>query len=104
MIDCINNTSRVYITAQENLQKEPKHWLITGVAGFIGSNLLERLLRLDQTVVGLDNFSMSKEKNLQEVKSLVSEEQWAKFTIIEGDIRELENCQQACRNIDYVLH
>ena len=73
MIDSINNASRVYITAQENLQKEPKRWLITGVAGFIGSNLLERLLRLDQTVFGLDNFSTGMEKNLVEVKFLVSD-------------------------------
>jgi len=104
MIDSINNASRVYITAQENLQKEPKRWLITGVAGFIGSNLLERLLRLDQTVFGLDNFSTGMEKNLVEVKFLVSDEQWSRFKFMKGDIRDLAMCQQACKDVNYILH
>ncbi|NTW42979.1 MAG: Vi polysaccharide biosynthesis UDP-N-acetylglucosaminuronic acid C-4 epimerase TviC [Anaerolineaceae bacterium] len=86
------------------LRNEPKRWLITGVAGFIGSNLLEHLLRLDQTIVGLDNFMTGHEKNLHEVKSLVSEKQWSKFSFMKGDIRNLDDCQKACKDADYVLH
>ena len=74
------------------------------MAGFIGSNLLETLLRLDQTVVGLDNFITGHRRNLDEVQSLVMPEQWDKFRFLEGDIRSLEICQDACTNIDYVLH
>ncbi|WP_029653227.1 NAD-dependent epimerase/dehydratase family protein [Marinobacter daepoensis] len=81
-----------------------KAWLITGVAGFIGSNLLERLLKLNQHVVGLDNFATGYQHNLDEVQSLVTPEQWARFTFIEGDIRILEHCQQACKGVNYVLH
>ncbi|KAA8732079.1 Vi polysaccharide biosynthesis UDP-N-acetylglucosaminuronic acid C-4 epimerase TviC [Acinetobacter qingfengensis] len=86
------------------LQKQPKTWLITGVAGFIGSNLLETLLKLDQNVVGLDNFATGHQANLDEVQKLVSAQQWQKFTFYEGDIRQLEDCQKACENVDYVLH
>lgn len=86
------------------LQKVPATWLITGVAGFIGSNLLEKLLMLDQRVIGLDNFSTGFEKNLKEVQSLVSQEQWSRFRFIEGDIRNLDDCQQACKDVDYILH
>lgn len=82
----------------------PKTWLVTGVAGFIGSNLLETLLKLDQRVVGLDNFATGHQRNLDEVQSLVSPEQWACFRFIKGDIRELTDCQQACEGVDYVLH
>ncbi|MGE8683080.1 MAG: NAD-dependent epimerase/dehydratase family protein [Acinetobacter sp.] len=88
----------------EQLKAQPKTWLVTGVAGFIGSNLLETLLKLDQTVVGLDNFATGHQHNLDEVQSLVSAEQWAKFSFIEGDIRKLEDCQKACAGVDYVLH
>lgn len=79
-------------------------WLITGVAGFIGSNLLEHLLKLNQKVVGLDNFATGHQHNLDEVQGLVSEEQWQNFNFIEGDIRNFEHCQQACNGVDYVLH
>lgn len=95
-------------TAYENvctqLQQSPKTWLVSGVAGFIGSNLLEKLLKLDQTVVGLDNFATGYQRNLDEVQSLVSPEQWGRFRFIEGDIRQLETCQRACTGVDYVLH
>lgn len=87
-----------------DLPKSPKTWLVTGVAGFIGSNLLETLLKLDQRVVGLDNFSTGYQRNLDEVQSLVSPEQWAKFRFIKGDIRNLIDCEQACKGVDYVLH
>lgn len=93
-----------YQTVCEQLKQNPKTWLVTGVAGFIGSNLLETLLKLDQTVVGLDNFATGHQHNLDEVQSLVSAEQWAKFSFIEGDIRNLEDCQKACTGVDYVLH
>lgn len=86
------------------LSSEPKKWLVTGVAGFIGSNLLETLLKLDQRVVGLDNFATGHQRNLDEVKSLVNPEQWANFVFIEGDIRNLDDCKSACVGIDYVLH
>ena len=93
-----------YETIQKQLQAEPKKWLITGVAGFIGSNLLETLLKLDQTVVGLDNFATGHQYNLDEVKGEVTPEQWARFTFIEGDIRNVDTCHQACQGVDYVLH
>jgi UDP-N-acetylglucosamine 4-epimerase len=88
----------------ESLPGAPKTWLITGVAGFIGSNLLEHLLRLKQHVVGLDNFATGHQHNLDEVQCLVSPEQWARFRFIEGDIRNQADCQVACEGVDYVLH
>lgn len=87
-----------------DLPTSPKTWLVTGVAGFIGSNLLEALLKLDQRVVGLDNFATGYQHNLDEVQSLVSPAQWANFQFIQGDIRQLEDCKQACVGVDYVLH
>lgn len=93
-----------YETLKETLKAEPKTWLVTGVAGFIGSNLLETLLKLDQRVVGLDNFSTGYQRNLDEVKSLVSSVQWANFKFVEGDIRDLATCHGVCANIDYILH
>lgn len=89
---------------QGQLVHAPKAWLITGVAGFIGSNLLEELLRLNQRVVGLDNFSTGFQHNLDEVQSLVTPEQWANFRFIEGDIRKLDDCHLACTEVNYVLH
>jgi UDP-N-acetylglucosamine 4-epimerase len=86
------------------LKSNPKVWLITGVAGFIGSNLLECLLNLDQTVVGIDNFATGNRENLNEVKSLVAKEKWKKFKFIEGDICDYEECRKAVKGIDYVLH
>jgi UDP-N-acetylglucosamine 4-epimerase len=93
-----------YEQIKEELKRSPKIWLVTGVAGFIGSNLLETLLLLDQTVVGLDNFSTGFQHNLNEVKGLVSPEQWNRFRFIEGDICELETCRLATTSVDYVLH
>ena len=88
----------------DQLKQTPKIWLVTGVAGFIGSNILETLLKLNQKVVGLDNFATGHQHNLDEVKSLVSAEQWANFIFQEGDIRKFEDCQKACAGVDYVLH
>lgn len=93
-----------YQTVCEQLQQAPKTWLVTGVAGFIGSNLLETLLKLNQKVVGLDNFSTGHQYNLDEVQSQVSAEQWTNFHFIKGDIRNLADCQKACADVDYVLH
>ena len=93
-----------YQTVCEQLQQAPRTWLITGVAGFIGSNLLETLLKLNQNVVGLDNFATGHQHNLDEVQSLVKPEQWANFKFYEGDIRNFADCQKACAGVDYVLH
>lgn len=111
-----------YTELQTGLIAAPKTWLVTGVAGFIGSNLLETLLRLNQRVVGLDNFSTGHRCNLDEVKTLVTLEQWGNFQLIEGDIRRLDDCRRAMafapslrvdaadaaihgtRPVDYVLH
>lgn len=90
--------------AKETLLESPKTWLITGVAGFIGSNLLEQLLRLKQTVVGVDNFATGHEANLQEVKRLLEQEYEDNFTFIEGDITSLNDCKKAMQGVDYVLH
>ncbi|TKK08568.1 Vi polysaccharide biosynthesis UDP-N-acetylglucosaminuronic acid C-4 epimerase TviC [Pseudomonas fluorescens] len=86
------------------LPASPKTWLITGVAGFIGSNLLETLLGLNQNVVGLDSFVTGHLRNLNEVRDSVTKEQWGNFRFIEGDIRSLETCKSACEGIEYVLH
>ena len=93
-----------YQKIQQDLVTAPKTWLVTGVAGFIGSNLLETLLKLNQTVVGLDNFATGYQKNLDEVQSLVSSEQWDRFNFIEGDIRNFADCKKACTGVDYILH
>lgn len=93
-----------YKERQEELRNAPKTWLITGVAGFIGSNLLETLLKLDQNVIGLDNFSTGFQHNFDEVEQLVSPEQWQRFTFIQGDICSLADCNAACAGADYVLH
>lgn len=93
-----------YERIQDDLIKSPKMWLVTGVAGFIGSNLLEKLLKLGQTVVGLDNFSTGHQRNLDEVKDLVSKEQWDNFTLIRGDICDYQDCKTAVKGVNYVLH
>ncbi len=93
-----------YETVRSQLQAEPKVWLVTGVAGFIGSNLLEKLLLLDQKVVGLDNFSTGKRSNLLEVQQIVSPEQWRRFRFVEGDIRNLATCREVCQGAEFVLH
>lgn len=93
-----------YETLIQDLPRSPRTWLITGVAGFIGSNLLETLLKLGQKVTGLDNFATGHQRNLDEVKRQVSAQQWAAFEFVEGDIRNLADCQKACAGVDYVLH
>lgn len=102
-----------YERLKMDLLATPRIWLVTGVAGFIGSNLLEALLKLDQRVVGLDNFSTGHQRNLDEVQSIVTAEQWANFHLVRGDIRELSTCRKAMLSpygsdgptpVDYVLH
>jgi len=93
-----------YDTVKQELLASPAVWLITGVAGFIGSNLLETLLCLNQKVVGLDNFSTGYRHNLDKVQYELSTEQWGNFTFIEGDICSLDDCRRACEGVDYVLH
>lgn len=87
-----------------HLGAEPRTWLITGVAGFIGSNLLQTLLQCNQRVVGLDNFSTGKEQNIAEALDAVTLQQGKNFHFEEGDIRNLETCQRACSGVNYVLH
>ena len=82
----------------------PRRWLVTGAAGFIGSNLVETLLRHGQHVRGLDNFATGHRRNLDEVRSLVGDERWARFEFIEGDIRDASACENAVTGIDHVLH
>jgi UDP-N-acetylglucosamine 4-epimerase len=93
-----------YDEAQIRLRADPQRWLITGVAGFIGSNLLETLLNLDQSVVGLDNLATGHRKNLEEVRNLVSPSQWSRFEWVEGDITNFETCQRVCAGVRFVLH
>ncbi|MCG8016403.1 MAG: NAD-dependent epimerase/dehydratase family protein [Candidatus Thiodiazotropha sp. 'RUGA'] len=93
-----------YESLKEHLKSQPSTWLITGVAGFIGSNLLETLLKLNQKVVGLDNFATGHAYNFDKVEAAVSAEQWSGFRFIEGDIRDLQTCHDACNGVDYVLH
>ena len=99
----MDNMSK-YEQVKNELLETPKVWLVTGVAGFIGSNLLENLLKLNQTVVGLDNFSTGYQHNLDEVKTQVANTQWARFTFYEGDICNLGDCQKAVKDVDYVQH
>jgi UDP-N-acetylglucosamine 4-epimerase len=99
-----------YSQLKKELIKFPKVWLVTGVAGFIGSNLLEYLLKLNQKVVGLDNFSTGHKRNLEFVKGAVGESLWSNFLFVEGDIRDYEDCKKAIsrgkanNSVNYVLH
>ena len=93
-----------YQQLREDLVNAPRKWLITGAAGFIGSNLLQSLLELDQHVIGFDNFATGHPKNLQEVEGCVAPAQWGRFRFIEGDIRDPDACRRACEGVDFVLH
>jgi UDP-N-acetylglucosamine 4-epimerase len=86
------------------LAQQPRTWLVTGAAGFIGSNLVEALLALNQRVVGLDNFATGFRHNLDQLREIAGREAWQRFTFVEGDIRSLEDCKRACDGADYVLH
>jgi UDP-N-acetylglucosamine 4-epimerase len=96
----VNTTEQL----NKTLGATSKTWLLTGAAGFIGSNLLEALLRAKQSVVALDNFSTGHQRNLDDVRQNVGEGLWENFTLIRGDIVDLETCKRACAGADYVLH
>ena len=96
-------TSR-YHDVQASLRAKPRKWLVTGCAGFIGSNLVETLLALDQQVVGLDNFATGHRHNLDEIQASLSGAQWSRFVFHEGDIRDPAMCAHAVSGVDYVLH
>ena len=89
---------------ESDLRDRPRRWLVTGAAGFIGSHLLQALLERGQQVVVLDNFATGHRSNLDEVHGTVGEQAWSRARIIEGDIRDLDTCRQACAGIDFVLH
>ena len=93
-----------YTALQQTLSPTPRTWLITGIAGFIGSNLLEALLKLNQRVIGLDNFSTGHQRNLDQVQTRVTPQQWGGLRMIKGDICTLEVCRDACQGVDFVLH
>ena len=93
-----------YQDLTERLLVQPKVWLVTGAAGFIGSNLAETLLRLNQRVIGLDNFSTGSRLNLAQIRVLVGPEKWKNFLQIDGDIRAEATCDLASRGVDYILH
>jgi UDP-N-acetylglucosamine 4-epimerase len=93
-----------YAALRARLQAEPVTWLVTGAAGFIGSNLVESLLNLGQHVIGLDNFATGKRENLAEVEGAVAPDRWKNFHFIEGDIRAPGDCRSACHGVRYVLH
>jgi len=89
---------------QQQLRQRSYHWLVTGAAGFIGSNLVEALLKLNQRVTGLDNFATGHQHNLDQVRELVGETAWSNFTFLQADIRSPEDCARACEGVDFVLH
>jgi UDP-N-acetylglucosamine 4-epimerase len=94
----------VFETLQASLRARPRRWLVTGVAGFIGSNLAEALLRLDQEVTGLDNFATGRRGNLDEVRGLVGSERWSRFRFVEGDVASPDVCRAAVEGAAMVLH
>ena len=93
-----------YDQLRQTLPLRRKRWLVTGCAGFIGSHLVETLLRLNQRVIGLDNFATGYQRNLDEIRDALTSDQWRNFRFIEGDIRQSGDCRQACQDVDYVLH
>src|SRR5688572_1798426 len=95
---------RIYEETQQRIERKPRRWLVTGAAGFIGSHLVEHLLNHGQSVTGLDNFSTGKRENLDHVKHAVGAEAWKKMRFIQGDIRSLDTCREACDGAELVLH
>jgi len=93
-----------YSKILNQLESTQKTWLISGVSGFIGSNILEKLLQLEQRVIGLDNFATGYKKNLDDVRNHVTSSQWSHFKFVEGDICNLKDCQEVCGGVNYVLH
>ncbi len=93
-----------YDQTRSALQESPRTWLITGVAGFIGSHLLETLLGLGQRVIGLDNYSTGFAHNLEDVRAQVGDEMWTRFSFVEGSVADLAKCREAVRGVDAILH
>lgn len=93
-----------YTQTKVELLKNKKTWVVTGVAGFIGSNLAEALLKLNQKVIALDNFSTGHAYNLEHIKLSVSSSQWKNFHFTEGDITDFETCKKITKNADIILH
>lgn len=93
-----------YDEVQQQLRARPRRWLVTGVAGFIGSSLLESLLELDQSVTGLDNFSTGHRANLEEVRAKVGRDRFSRFRLVEGDAAAADVCGEAVSGVDLVLH
>jgi UDP-N-acetylglucosamine 4-epimerase len=105
MVDAGDVEKRVHMqTIEEQVGAQQRHWLVTGSAGFIGSHLIEALLRLGQRVTALDNFSTGHQRNLDEVRASVGEDAWARHRFIRGDIADLATCREACAGVDIVLH
>jgi UDP-N-acetylglucosamine 4-epimerase len=104
--DAASGAGRIVIEMelQERVRASRMTWLVTGAAGFIGSNLVEALLRLDQHVIGLDNFSSGSQRNLDEIRDGIDSERWSRFRSVHGDIRDLEACRELCADADIVLH
>jgi UDP-N-acetylglucosamine 4-epimerase len=98
------NGAPALVLLKQQLRAHPARWLVTGCAGFIGSHLAEALLRLDQHVVGIDNFATGHRRNLDEIRAPLTPAQRASFDFIEGDIRDIEACRRACDGVDVVLH
>ena len=99
-----DHESGAYAAACTRLRGQPLRWLVTGSAGFIGSHLLETLLRLGQHVVSLDNFATGHRDNLDAVRDAVGHEAWRRHTWLEADVVDLAACQRACTGVDVVLH
>ena len=97
-------SNKTYQNLRSSLKRNPKRWLITGVAGFIGSSILEELLNLNQNVIGLDNFSTGHKKNLDNLRKNTHQDKWKNFSFIEGDITDFNICKRSVKNIDFVLH
>ena len=100
---------RAYVEMDEyeqlqRLTTDQRIWLATGMAGFIDSNPLETLLKLNQKVARLDNFTTGHQRNLGDVQSLVTAEKWSNFNLIKDDIVNLDDCHQVCQGVGYVLH
>jgi UDP-N-acetylglucosamine 4-epimerase len=93
-----------YELLEPELLQQSFRWLVTGAAGFIGSHLVEKLLTLEQEVVGLDNFATGSRANLEDIRANVGEKKWQRFSFIEGDICDLDACKAATQGVDYVLH
>tara|TARA_B100001250_G_scaffold231588_1_gene198812 strand:+ start:3147 stop:4172 length:1026 start_codon:yes stop_codon:yes gene_type:complete len=94
----------LYIKIKKKLKRKPKNWLVTGAAGFVGSNLVEELLNLDQKVIGIDNFSNSTYENIKKIEKSFSKKKLKKFKFLKLDLINYKKCLKFTKNVDYVLH